>query len=281
MKVNIFRTEKEFESIAQSSSIGFVPTMGNLHAGHISLLERSLKENEISIMSIFVNPTQFAAGEDFNTYPRTFEADLRKIQLMADNYPSKEVIVFFPENEKVIYPEGWKPIDYRPGSLALELEGSLRPNHFDGVIQVVKRLFDIVKPQKAYFGQKDFQQLAIIKKMVKDLGLPLQIIGMPIVREEDGLAMSSRNQYLDATQRQDAQKIYRTLCNICEIGKNHLDQAQSLVAECLGKDPNWNYLTIREPKTLSLKLEGHKELVVLANYKMGKTKLLDNMIFHI
>lgn len=184
-------------------SIGFVPTMGALHDGHISLVKESNKKNNISVVSIFVNPTQFNNKEDLEKYPHNIEKDS---QLLAKNGVD---IIFAPSVEE-IYPEpDTRQFDF--GKLDKVMEGQFRPGHFNGVAQVVSRLFDIIKPDKAYFGEKDFQQLAIIRDMVKQYNIPVQIVAMPIKRQENGLAMSSRNQRLSETQRQEATNIYKTL----------------------------------------------------------------------
>ena len=187
----------------ESKTIGFVPTMGALHAGHIELVKRSVVENDISVVSIFVNPTQFNDKDDLAKYPRTLEMDCALLE-KADNH-----YVFAPSAEE-IYPEpDERQFDF--GKLASVMEGKFRPGHFNGVAQVVSRLLDIVKPDKAYFGEKDFQQLAIIQELVKQLKIEVQIIPSPIVREPDGLAMSSRNARLSENQRIDAVSISQTL----------------------------------------------------------------------
>jgi pantoate--beta-alanine ligase len=184
-------------------TIGFVPTMGALHQGHLELVKRSVAENDVSVVSIFVNPTQFNDKNDLLKYPRTLEADCRLLETAGD------VLVFAPAVEE-IYPQP-DVRQFEFGSLATVMEGKFRPGHFNGVAQVVSRLFEIVKPDKAYFGEKDFQQLAIIRALVKQLDLPVQIVACPIVREKDGLAMSSRNIRLTAAQRKEAPVIFQTL----------------------------------------------------------------------
>ena len=187
------------------TTIGFVPTMGALHQGHLSLLEESVHNNTLSIISIFVNPTQFNNPEDLKKYPRTLEKDLEKIQTV-----SKETIVFAPSTNDIY--EG-KPLSQHFDFEGLEnqMEGKFRPGHFDGVGTIVKRLFEIIKPTNAYFGEKDFQQLQIIKKLVHKLKIPVNIIGCPIYRENNGLAMSSRNELLSEKERADASIIYKTI----------------------------------------------------------------------
>ena len=185
------------------NGIGFVPTMGALHDGHRSLVERARKENRTVVVSVFVNPTQFNDKNDLKHYPRTPEADIRLLEEVGVDY------VFMPAVEE-IYPEpDTRVFDF--GQIDKVMEGATRPGHFNGVAQVVSRLFDIVQPARAYFGEKDFQQIAVIRAMVRQLGLQLEIVPCPIVRGEDGLALSSRNQLLDEAHRAAAPHIYATL----------------------------------------------------------------------
>ena len=187
----------------EDKHIGFVPTMGALHAGHIELVKRSIAENDLSVVSIFVNPTQFNNSNDLLKYPRTLEADCELLEKVGTD------LVFAPSIEE-IYPEP-DTRQFNFGKLETVMEGKFRPGHFNGVAQVVSRLFDIVQPDKAYFGEKDFQQLAIVRALVKQLNLDLQIIACPTVREKDGLAMSSRNVRLNVKQRKEAVCISQTL----------------------------------------------------------------------
>lgn len=186
-------------------SIGFVPTMGALHQGHLSLLEQSLKENAVTVMSIFVNPTQFNNPEDLAKYPRTLEADVEKIKTISDS-----IIVYAPEVDD-IYDGKPQSTHFDYDGLENQMEGKFRPGHFDGVGTVVKKLFEIVTPNYAYFGEKDFQQLQIVKKMVSKEKMPVTVIGCPIYREKNGLAMSSRNQRLTTDEREKASIIYKKL----------------------------------------------------------------------
>src|SRR5690606_19997145 len=176
-------------------TIGFVPTMGALHDGHLSLIKNSLSKNDITVISIFVNPTQFNNAEDLEKYPRTLEADVQKVSEM-----STQVLIFAPTVSD-IYPGKTSSSNFSFDGLENQMEGKHRPGHFDGVGTIVKKLFEIVQPNKAYFGQKDFQQLQIVKKMVSKHKIPVEIIGCPIHREENGLAMSSRNQRLSESAR--------------------------------------------------------------------------------
>ena len=198
---------------AQGKTVGLVPTMGALHAGHASLVKRSVAENNATVVSVFVNPTQFNDKTDLEKYPRTLEADCRLLDECG------ATIAFAPSVEEV-YPEpDTRRFSYAP--LDTVMEGKYRPGHFNGVCQVVSKLFDMVKPDRAYFGEKDFQQLAIIREMVRQMHFPLQIVGCPIVREADGLALSSRNKRLTPEQRTEALQISQTLFASVEYAKSH------------------------------------------------------------
>lgn len=206
----IFKTQEDLKTHLKSKflaqqSVGFVPTMGALHDGHLSLIQKSISENEVTVMSIFVNPTQFNNPADLENYPRTLEADLEKL-----NKISPAIIIFAPSVDD-IYEGKAQSQNFDFDGLEHEMEGKHRPGHFNGVGTIVKRLFEIVQPHKAYFGEKDFQQLQIVKKMVEKTGLPVEIIGQPIFRETNGLAMSSRNERLSHNQREEASFIYKTL----------------------------------------------------------------------
>lgn len=278
--IEIFKTEKEFmdfhlQNEINNQSIGFAPTMGNLHTGHITLLAKALQENDIGVISIFVNPTQFGVGEDLNQYPRTWNQDLEKIASLESKYPDKKIIIFYPESEQVIYPHG-KETTYSHKRLSGILEGKVRSTHFDGVTTVVKRLFEIVKPDKAYFGKKDYQQQIIIKDMVQELNLPVSVIALPIVREQSGLAMSSRNNYLSLQEKEQALTLYHSLNEVTKALSISLQEAKKLISQKTESDSNWNYLEVRTKK-LEVAHSDSKELVVLGNYQLGKTRLLDNI----
>ena len=193
--------------IQKNKSIGFVPTMGALHKGHLSLLEKSLSENDITVMSIFVNPTQFNNSEDLDKYPRTLERDVQIMQNLSNN-----IIVYAPEVAD-IYEGNTVSERFDFEGLENQMEGKHRPGHFDGVGTIVKRLFEIVQPNKAYFGEKDFQQLQIVKKLVSKHNIPVEVIGCPIHREQNGLAMSSRNERLSLVARRKAAEIFQILSN--------------------------------------------------------------------
>ncbi len=193
------------------SRIGFVPTMGALHAGHLSLLQKSIAENEITVISIFVNPTQFNNTDDLKKYPRTLDVDIEKIKLISD-----KVLVFAPSVD-AIYEGKTISKHYNFDGLENQMEGKFRPGHFDGVGTVVQRLFEIIKPTRAYFGEKDFQQLQIVKKLVEKYNLKVAIIGCEIFREKNGLAMSSRNERLTSEERKNAAIIFKTLTTAKKI----------------------------------------------------------------
>lgn len=189
----------------QNNSVGFVPTMGALHQGHLSLLEQSLQANDITVISIFVNPTQFNNADDLQKYPRTLDADVVKIQAL-----DPDIIIFAPSVDD-IYEGNTVSAHFSFDGLEDQMEGAHRPGHFDGVGTIVKKLFEIVRPTNAYFGEKDFQQLQIVKKMVEKEGLPVNVTGCPIFREANGLAMSSRNERLTDEEREQASFIYKSL----------------------------------------------------------------------
>lgn len=190
-------------SIDGGKSIGFVPTMGALHQGHATLVKQSVQENDMTVVSVFVNPTQFNNKEDLRLYPRTPEADMQLLESIHVD------VVFAPDVEEMYPEEDTRVFDF--GMLDKVMEGRFRPGHFNGVAQIVSKLFDIVKPTRAYFGEKDYQQLAIVRGMVKQLHLSVEIVGVPIVREESGLAMSSRNERLSEAERVQGAEIYRIL----------------------------------------------------------------------
>lgn len=204
--------KEHLKSVSTSqSTIGFVPTMGALHKGHLSLIAQSIKENTTTVVSIFVNPTQFNNPEDLEKYPRTLEADIKIVKTL-----NPDVIIFHPSVED-IYNGNTKSEPFNFDGLENQMEGKHRPGHFDGVGTIVKRLFEIVKPNKAYFGEKDFQQLQIVKKMTTKANLPVTIIGCPILREESGLAMSSRNERLTKEAKKEAAIIYKILLQAKEL----------------------------------------------------------------
>ena len=233
--------------IKQNKSIGFVPTMGALHQGHLSLLEKSLSENDLTVMSIFVNPTQFNNAEDLDKYPRTLERDVQIMQDLSNN-----IIVYAPEVAD-IYEGNTVSKSFNYDGLENQMEGKHRPGHFDGVGTIVKRLFEIVQPNKAYFGEKDFQQLQIVKKLVSKYNIPVDVIGCPIHREVNGLAMSSRNERLSETAREKAAIIYQILNSAKEIFQtNSAEQTIKFVENEFKKHPEFEleYFEIADEATL-------------------------------
>jgi pantoate--beta-alanine ligase len=211
--------------INQNKSIGFVPTMGALHEGHLSLLKNSLSENDITVISIFVNPTQFNNAEDLDKYPRTLERDVQIMQALSNS-----IIVYAPEVED-IYEGNTVSENFEYDGLENQMEGKHRPGHFDGVRTIVKRLFEIVQPNKAYFGEKDFQQLQIVKKLVSKYNIPVEVIGCPIHREPNGLAMSSRNERLSAIAKEKAAIIYQILSDAKKLFQTNSAEETILFVE--------------------------------------------------
>lgn len=229
------------------STIGFVPTMGALHAGHLALMERSLQENDYTVVSIFVNPTQFNNPEDLAKYPRTLDEDVRKITAL-----NPEIIVYAPSVDD-IYDGNPVAQSFDFDGLENQMEGKFRPGHFDGVGTIVKQLFEIVTPTKAYFGEKDFQQLQIVKKLVVKNQLPVTIIGCPIYREANQLAMSSRNERLSAEERNQASLIYQTLLQAKEKFQNGtVESVNQLVQQTFENHPLFDleYFVIADEETL-------------------------------
>ncbi|MCK0499188.1 pantoate--beta-alanine ligase [Helicobacter pylori] len=255
-------------------SVGFVPTMGALHKGHQSLIERSLKENSHTIVSVFVNPTQFGANEDFNAYPRPLEKDLALCEGLGVS------TVFLPKTSEMYPYEIEQRLKlYAPTFLSYSLEGAMREGHFDGVVQVVLRLFHLVHPTRAYFGKKDAQQLLIIQHLVQDLLLDIEIVPCEIVRDSDNLALSSRNVYLDATQRKQALAIPKALENIKQAidkGEKACEKLKKLGLEIL-ETLEVDYLEFCNHKLEPLKTIEPTNTLVLVAARVGKTRLLDNL----
>ncbi|WP_154423437.1 pantoate--beta-alanine ligase [Helicobacter pylori] len=255
-------------------SVGFVPTMGALHKGHQSLIERSLKENSHTIVSVFVNPTQFGPNEDFNAYPRPLEKDLALCEGLGVN------AVFLPKISEMYPYEIERRLKlYAPTFLSQSLEGAMRKGHFDGVVQVVLRLFHLVHPTRAYFGKKDAQQLLIIQHLVKDLLLDIEITPCEIVRDDDNLALSSRNVYLNATQRKQALAIPKALESIKQAidkGEKACEKLKKLGLEIL-ETLEVDYLEFCNHKLEPLKTIEPTNTLVLVAAHVGKTRLLDNL----
>lgn len=255
--------------------VGFVPTMGYLHEGHLSLVRRAREECASVVVSIFVNPTQFGPNEDLARYPRDLERDLR---LLA---PLQVDVVWTPTVEEM-YPPGyqtWVTVE----ELTKPLEGAMRPGHFRGVTTVVSKLFNAVQPQRAYFGQKDAQQAAVIRQMTRDLSYPIEIVVCPTVREADGLAMSSRNTYLSPAERQAATVLYRALTaaqNAYQAGERNAERLRAIMLEVLKSEPlaQVQYVSCADYDTLQeLEEVRGKALLSMAVF-IGKTRLIDNLV---
>ncbi len=259
----------------KGKTIGLVPTMGYLHEGHLSLIRRSRKDNDISVISIFVNPTQFGPGEDFKKYPRNFKRDERLAQEAGVD------IIFYPA-ARAMYPEGYKT-SINVGALGKRLCGASRPGHFQGVATVVAKLFNIVEPDTAYFGQKDAQQAIIIKKLTEDLDMPVKVKVMPIVREPDGLAMSSRNTYLSNKERAEALILNKALKKagvMIKSGEKNASKVKKEMRSMINskKQAKIDYVSVVDSGNLQeLKTIKKGALIALA-VKIGKTRLIDNTI---
>jgi len=280
----VVHTKKELdEQLAEwrqhDDHIALVPTMGNLHAGHVSLVELAHEHAERVVVSIFVNPTQFGEGEDFEEYPRTLERDTRRLKTSAAD------LIFAPSVE-TMYPFGLK--DATTVSVPRLTEnfcGASRPGHFDGVTSVVARLFGLVQPDSAIFGQKDYQQQLVIRHMFRDLNLPVAIITGETVREEDGLAMSSRNQYLTDAERVNASVLFQVLSDVGNELQNGRRNYEELEAESIAKlgeaGFDVDYFAIRRAQNLEIPDRDCDELVVLAAAQLGNARLIDNTVITI
>ena len=261
------------QRLSNEHSVAFVPTMGNLHEGHLDLVRIAHQHASCVVVSIFVNPLQFGANEDFGKYPRTLQADCDKLKASG-------VAVVFTPSEAELYPLP-QQVTVEPPAIAQQLCGAFRPGHFRGVATVVLKLFNIVQPQVAVFGKKDYQQLHVVRQMVEQLNVPVQIIGAETLRAADGLALSSRNQYLNPVERTEAAFLYLMLMEIQHALKNgahHYTQLEETAIKALVSH-EWqvDYVSIRSQKTLLAPIAGERELVVLAAARLGKTRLIDNL----
>ena len=267
--------ERVTQARTVGSLVGLVPTMGALHAGHVSLAKRCNVECQFSVATIFVNPTQFAAGEDLEKYPRTLVEDCRQLQEAGVD------VVFAPNNE-IMYPSGYSTA-IQPPDIAKKLEGEFRPTHFQGVCTVVLKLFNLVQPDRAYFGQKDYQQVAVIRRMVIDLNVPIEIVSCPTVRDRDGLALSSRNIYLDSRERKTALSLSKTLKSVREMIRSGQCDTYELMTEMrqqlidAGVD-QIDYVSIVDPHTLQVPSVVQGPVVALIAAQVGATRLIDNCI---
>lgn len=274
--MKVFRTQDELKAylkLVKNTEIGFVPTMGALHNGHISLIKKAKKETDLVVCSIFVNPTQFNESSDFNNYPKTHLQDIRLLEETDCD------VLYLPESAEDVYLHE-KQVNIDLGTLATVMEGENRPGHFNGVVQVVSVLFDIVNPSKAFFGLKDFQQYCIIKKMVEELKLPIEIIGCPIVREANGLAMSSRNSLLSIQEREDALVLSKTLVFLQkEVKAGSISKLLGLCKDKLNTKSVLEYLTVTNLNDLESteELEKGKKYRAFVVSRVGNVRLIDNI----
>jgi pantoate--beta-alanine ligase len=265
--------------ILHSRKIGFVPTMGALHEGHLSLVRRARQENDIAVVSIFVNPIQFGPSEDFNKYPRDFEADTEKLR-------KEEVDILFVPDVSHLYPAVFSTY-VEVEKVSDRLCGAFRPGHFRGVATVVMKLFHIVKPARAYFGQKDYQQTIVVKKMVKDLDMGIDIIVCPTVRERDGLAMSSRNAHLEESGRAAATVVYRCLTEAADLAKSgiiNISHIKGIMQEKLLHEPlisEIDYAGVYDPETLDEPPGVSGTILLAVAVRIGDTRLIDNMLVNV
>ena len=280
--MKIVRTCAEMAALCRDVQrpLGLVPTMGALHDGHLSLTRRARADSATMAVSIFVNPTQFGAGEDFNSYPRSFERDL---ELLAEQGTD---LVFAPPPEEV-YPDGFDTW-IEPGSVAEGQEGEARPGHFKGVATVVAKLFNVVRPDRAYFGQKDGQQVAVIRRMAQDLNLGVEVVTMPTIRETDGLALSSRNAYLTADQRRAAPVVYQALCAAQELwrgGEQDAGRLRSAAMAALQAEPmleSVDYVSVVDADSMApverADTSGGRRVMVAVAARVGAVRLIDNVV---
>ena len=278
--MKVFKTKKELKTYfkgysSKNFTIGFVPTMGALHNGHLSLVKESVDNNEITVASIFVNPTQFNKKEDLENYPRTLENDLTLLQSVSCD------IAFIPTTEE-IYSNTVSSNHFEFDGLEIQMEGKFREGHFNGVGTIVKKLFEIVTPTNAYFGEKDFQQLQIIRKMVQKNHLPVSVMGCPTFREKNGLAMSSRNQLLSEKEKEEGAIIYETLCEVKELINNKaIEKINSWVGEQFDKNPLFKleYFVIADEENLTpaLTISPNKNYRAFIAVHADKVRLIDTM----
>jgi len=276
-RMKVLKTVSEIKQLRRKlpAPVGFVPTMGYLHEGHLVLVRQARAENSSVVVSIFVNPTQFGPQEDFKKYPRDPKRDLALLE------KEKVDVVFMPSVDEMYPPgfNGWVEV----GKIAERLEGASRPGHFRGVATVVARLFDLVQPDRAYFGQKDAQQLLVVKKMVADLNMKLEVVAVPTVREPDGLAMSSRNTYLSPEERKAAVVLYQALTlaqRLCSQGEKGAKAIRRQMAELIQKQPlaEIDYISIADAETLGELDRVKPPALVSLAVKIGRTRLIDNVV---
>ncbi len=279
--MEIIRTPRIMQDVAgthrmHGRTVGFVPTMGALHEGHLSLVRMCREENDVVVVSIYVNPTQFGPAEDLSKYPRDFDGDRDKLK-------KENVDILFLPDDSLMYPKGFSAF-VEVGGLSERLCGAYRPGHFRGVATVVAKLFHIVSPVRAYFGQKDFQQTLVIKKMVRDLNSAVDVVTCPTIREPDGLAMSSRNAYLGAEERKAAAVIYRALSEGAEGVKSGIIEGSVLkkvMRDALRTEPlvsEIQYCSAYDPESLDEVEQISTEALLAIALKIGATRLIDNML---
>ncbi|WP_308074952.1 pantoate--beta-alanine ligase [Neisseria polysaccharea] len=273
--MQIIHTVRELRAWRKNAgTVAFVPTMGNLHEGHLALVREAKKRAGNVVVSIFVNRLQFGQGEDFDKYPRTLQQD-------ADKLAAEGVAVVFAPDEKELYPNVEQRYNVEPPHLQNELCGKFRPGHFRGVATVVSKLFNIVAPDVACFGKKDYQQLAVIKGLTEDLNFDIEIVPVDTGRAADGLALSSRNQYLSVEERAEAPRLYRELQAVAEsLKQGSLDYAgleKRAVQSLMEHGWTVDYVEIRHADTLEVARTGDRKLVVLAAARLGTTRLIDNV----
>jgi len=276
IRIQKIMQETSKECLKEGKTVGFVPTMGAFHEGHLSLIRRAKQENDVTIVSIFVNPIQFGPSEDFKRYPSDIEGDTEKLQR------EKVDVVFMPEVSSM-YP-GRFLTHVEVEKISERLCGAFRPGHFRGVATVVTKLLNIVKPTRAYFGQKDFQQSVIIKQLVKDLNIDVDVIVCPTMREQDGLAMSSRNAYLDIEQRKAATVLYRCLKEASDLIKSGIIDGKDIkgfMQERILREPgisSLDYAGVYDPGTMVEVSEINGDILLAVALRIGNTRLIDNVL---
>lgn len=277
--MNIIHTIQEMRQWRKMrETVAFVPTMGNLHEGHLALIREAKKHADAVVVSIFVNRLQFGQGEDFSSYPRTFQSDIQKLT-------AEGVDAVFSPDEQELYPHVTQDYNIEPPGLQNELCGMFRPGHFRGVATVVSKLFNIITPNVACFGRKDYQQLTIIRGMVADLNMNIDIIPVDTGRASDGLALSSRNQYLSEQERAIAPTLYQTLCAVRDAlqrAEHNYAQLEQQAVHALNQAGfQAQYVEIRQADSLQAARSGDVHLVILAAAILGKTRLIDNVAVHL
>lgn len=263
------------ERIEKGKIIGFVPTMGGFHEGHLSLIRKGREDSDVLVVSIFVNPTQFGPEEDFESYPRDLERDVKWCKQEGVD------VVFTPSREEM-YPDDYSTFVEVEGYLTSTLEGNSRPGHFRGVTTILTKLFNIISPDRSYFGEKDYQQHLVVRKLVRELNLNMEIVTLPTVREKDGLALSSRNSYLTREERKAATILYRSLLRVKEDALQGTRDARAIISDIkdlIRGEPlaRIDYVAIVDPATLKMIEKIEKEAIVLLAVKIGGHRLIDNM----